>query len=187
MGLLTEGQALTWDEIISKRDYIRQIGIDQFIYLYNRFKGRQNDCFTWGEEVEFTLVRFDHEKKRVQVSLKAHDLLPILNEQNQNYYKNEYRVTWHPEGCDFVLEGVPNKPYGYLPIHFNTVEANMKLRRSQVQSLLEENEYILNICAFPRMGSPKFTYPEIVSNPLDNIGLSIYMPNEVISPMHPRY
>ncbi len=62
------------------------------------------------------------------------------------------RIAWHPEACDFVIEGVPSKPYGFLPSHFNTVEANMRLRREQVQKILSEQsdcEYILNIAAFP--------------------------------------
>ena len=63
------------------------------------------------------------------------------------------RIAWHPEACDFVVEGVPFQPYGFLPSHFNTVEANMRLRREQVQKLLAEQsdcDFILNIAAFPR-------------------------------------
>ena len=36
-------------------------------------------------QVEFILVRFDHEKKKVQLVLKAHQLLPVLMEpEHQN-------------------------------------------------------------------------------------------------------
>ena len=62
------------------------------------------------------------------------------------------RIAWHPEACNFVIEGVPFQPYGFLPSHFNIVEANMRLRREQVQKLLSEQsdcEFILNIAAFP--------------------------------------
>ena len=34
-------------------------------------------------KVELTLVRFDHQKKRVQLLLKGHELLPILEELNE--------------------------------------------------------------------------------------------------------
>ncbi len=63
-----------------------------------------------------------------------------------------HRIAWHPEACDFCVEGVPAQPYGFKPSHFNTVEANMKLRREQVQNILSEQsdcEYILNIACFP--------------------------------------
>ena len=35
-------------------------------------------------QVEFIIVRFDHEKKKVQLLLKAHELLPILEQPEQN-------------------------------------------------------------------------------------------------------
>lgn len=36
-------------------------------------------------QVEFIMVRFDHEKKKAQLLLKAHELLPILMEpENQD-------------------------------------------------------------------------------------------------------
>jgi hypothetical protein len=42
-------------------------------------------CNTFIFQVEFIMVRFDHEKKKVQLVLKAHELLPILMEpENQN-------------------------------------------------------------------------------------------------------
>jgi hypothetical protein len=77
------------------------------------------------------------------------------------------QIVCHAEDCNFVIEGVPAAPYGCLPIHYNTIEANMKLRltsfsyliysltrisfrREQVQKLLDKNEYILTVSAFPR-------------------------------------
>jgi hypothetical protein len=43
-----------------------------FIYLFWYFV-----------KVELTLVRFDHENKKVRLLLKAHELLPILYELNE--------------------------------------------------------------------------------------------------------
>ncbi len=46
------------------------------------FRFSHNKCIF---QVEFIMVRFDHEKKKVQLVLKAHELLPILMEpENQN-------------------------------------------------------------------------------------------------------
>ncbi|CAF1502581.1 unnamed protein product, partial [Didymodactylos carnosus] len=186
MGLLTEGRQLSWEEIKSQREQIRQYGVDQFIYLYKIFENRKHDCFSWGDEVEFTLVRFDHANKKVQLLLKAHELLPTLSEKNKELSENECHIVWHPEACNYVVEGVPEKPYGFLPIHFNTVEANMKLRRQQVQNILDKDEYILNISAFPRLGSPAFTYPILKNDPLNSVELSLFFPDDVMSPVHPR-
>lgn len=65
------------------------------------------------------------------------------------FLSRAYSIAWHPEACDFVVEGVPAQPYGFLPSHFNIVEANMKLRREQVQKLLSDGEFIVNMAAFP--------------------------------------
>jgi hypothetical protein len=35
---------------------------------------------------------------------------------------------FHAEDCNFVIEGIPSKPYGCLPFHYTKVESNMKLR-----------------------------------------------------------
>jgi hypothetical protein len=63
------------------------------------------------------------------------------------------RIAWHPEACDYMIEGVPSEPYGFLPAFLNTVEANMALRRKQAQEILSEKsdcEYVLSISAFPQ-------------------------------------
>ena len=63
------------------------------------------------------------------------------------------RIAWHPEATDYMIEGVPSEPYGFLPSHLNTVEANITLRRKQAQQLLSEQsdcEYVLSLSAFPR-------------------------------------
>jgi glutamate--cysteine ligase catalytic subunit len=51
MGLLSEGQPLTWPEIKIALEHIRKYGLDQLIRVYNKNKDRQGDAFTWGDEV----------------------------------------------------------------------------------------------------------------------------------------
>ena len=98
MGLLTEGTPLSWEEIVSVRDIYRSYALSQLVCVFNKYKDRQGDCFLWGDEVqyfltlflyflyfklEFALVRFDHAEKRVQLLLKAHQLLPRLIDLNE--------------------------------------------------------------------------------------------------------
>lgn len=63
MGLLSEGTALTWTEVQQHCEHVRQHAIIQFINIYNRLKDRQNDCLKFGDEIEYILIKFDHEKK----------------------------------------------------------------------------------------------------------------------------
>lgn len=67
MGLLTEGSPLSWEETKKLADYVREHGVTQFINLYKRLKDRQGDVLKWGDEVEYILVKFDHEKQEAKV------------------------------------------------------------------------------------------------------------------------
>lgn len=51
MGLLTEGQPLTWEETKQLADHVRQHGIDQFLNLYHQLLDRKGDVLKWGDEV----------------------------------------------------------------------------------------------------------------------------------------
>jgi len=51
MGLLTEGQPLSWDETKQLADHVRQHGIDQFLNLYHQLLDRKGDVLKWGDEV----------------------------------------------------------------------------------------------------------------------------------------
>lgn len=37
----------------------------QFITLYHRLKNREGDQLRWGDEIEYTIVKFDHENRKV--------------------------------------------------------------------------------------------------------------------------
>lgn len=186
MGLLTLGHPLSWEETKNYTQHIREHGIEQFLHIYNKLKDRRNDCLKWGDEVEFVIVRFDHENKKVQLLLKAHELLPILEEPElQN--PEECTTLWRPEYADYMIEGTPGRPYGHLPGHFNMVEANMRLRRQQGQALLGKDEYVLSTTNFPRNGCPNFTWPSYKPEPSTSASASLFFPDEVIFPDHPRF
>lgn len=70
MGLLTEGSPLSWEETKKLADYVREHGVTQFINLYKRLKDRQGDVLKWGDEVEYILVKYDHEKQQAKVCEK---------------------------------------------------------------------------------------------------------------------
>jgi glutamate--cysteine ligase catalytic subunit len=80
MGLLSEGSPLSWDETKKWANHVKTNGIEQFINLYKRLKDRQGDSLKWGDEVEYIIVKFDHDKKTAQVSLRANEMLPVLRE-----------------------------------------------------------------------------------------------------------
>lgn len=188
MGLLSEGNPLSWEETKKLADHVRKHGIEQFIHLYERVKDRQGDVLKWGDEVEYIIVKYDDENKKAQVSLRAHELLAILNKKEAED-PTGVKSLWRPEYGAYMIEGTPGKPYGGLLAHFNVVEANMRYRRQEAESLLPPNETLLSITNFPRLGCPNYTFPEYQPRPDDpnSAAKSLYLPDEAIFDGHPRF
>ena len=52
MGLLSEGQPLSWEETQALAEHVREHGARQFVHLYNKLRDRQGDALKWGDEVK---------------------------------------------------------------------------------------------------------------------------------------
>ncbi|KAK7091679.1 glutamate--cysteine ligase catalytic subunit-like [Littorina saxatilis] len=186
MGLLTEGSPLSWEDTKKYADHVRKHGIQQFLNLYHKRQGRTKDVLYWGDEVEYQLVKFDHANRRVHLALSTQDVLKKLKE-NAEKSDHESRAAWHPEYAEYMVEGTPGKPYGGLVAHFNVVEANMRRRRQDIQSVLNTDEAPLSLTVFPRLGAGNFTDPPYTPNPESGASRSIFFPDEAINSGHPRF
>ncbi|XP_075982985.1 glutamate--cysteine ligase [Anticarsia gemmatalis] len=186
MGLLSEGNPLTWEETKALAEHVRQHGIEQFINLYKKLQDRTGDVLKWGDEVEYIIVKFDDENQRATVSLRAKDLLPKLQEKELADPQN-VKSLWRPEYGAYMVEGTPGKPYGGLLAHFNIVEANMQFRRAEASAFLHPGEVIMSITNFPRLGCPNFTSPPYPPTPHEGVTKSLFFPDEGIFPGHPRF
>lgn len=152
MGLLSEGKPLTWEETKKLASHVKEHGIIQFINLYRKLKDRQGDVLKWGDEIEYIIVKFDDEAKTAKVSLRAQEILAALNEK-EHLNPSTVKSLWRPEYGAYMIEGTPGKPYGGLMAHFNIVEANMRYRREEAQSLLKNGEVLMSLTCFPRYTS----------------------------------
>lgn len=181
MGLLTIGHPLDWEETKKHSEKVKKTGIEQFIKLYKTFSSRDSDCFKYGDEVEYSMVKFDHKHKRVYLLLKAQQLIDTLNESTNSETK------WTPEFGSFMLEGLPGSPYEHDIESIVKIESNMNLRRKQVHALLETNEHVMTFSVFPLLGCPDFTYPATKPTPGQGITSSIFFPDDAVFQGHPRY
>ncbi|XP_076384766.1 glutamate--cysteine ligase isoform X1 [Megalopta genalis] len=186
MGLLSEGNPLSWEETKNLGDHVRKHGIIQFINLYKRLRDRQGDVLKWGDEVEYMLIKFDDEAKTAKLSLRAEEILKTLNEKEYNDPDN-IKSLWRPEYGAYMVEGTPGKPYGGLLFHFNVVEANMRYRRQEASKLLKPNEVLMSLTNFPRSGAPDFTDPPTQPTPSSGVSRSLFFPDDAIYPGHPRF
>ncbi|KAF6034881.1 hypothetical protein EB796_006811 [Bugula neritina] len=185
MGLLSVGTPLSWAETKYYANHVRHHGIEQFINLYHRNKERTNDCLYFGDEVEYTFVKFDDANRTARVCLKARYYLEKLADLEKKGMGCE-DVIWAQEYASYVIEGIPGNPFGALSSHFKAVEDNMNRRRSHIQSLLENyDETVLSITVL--LGCPSFTYPEKPPLPTSSVSRSLFWPDEAINNSHPRF
>ena len=77
MGILVRGEPLSWEETKALSDYIKEHGVNQFINLMRTMKQRKYEGLKWGDEIEYLLFKFDHQKKRVYLHRKTQVLMSI--------------------------------------------------------------------------------------------------------------
>ncbi|XP_012874519.1 PREDICTED: glutamate--cysteine ligase catalytic subunit [Dipodomys ordii] len=150
MGLLAQGSPLSWEDTKRHADHVRRHGILQFLHIYHAVKDRHKDVLKWGDEVEYMLVSFDHENKKVQLVLSGEDVLETLQEKGERTNPN-HPTLWRPEYGSYMIEGTPGQPYGGTMSEFNTVQDNMRKRRQEATSVLGENQALCTITSFPRL------------------------------------
>ncbi|KAJ2725216.1 glutamate--cysteine ligase [Coemansia sp. Benny D115] len=192
MGLLSLGTPLPWDRARHLAHEVRKHGIEQFLHIWNNTKDRQKDRLLWGDEIEYMLVSLDHQNKRARLSQRGHELLSLLQaEENERlahprgaFGKPELEALWRPEFGRYMIEGTPGQPYKATVSDLTNVEANMKRRRDIVTSQMGDNELILSIGSYPELGSGDFLEPPHKAN--GEFSRSLFLPDEVINP-HPRF
>lgn len=134
------------------------------------------------------IVKFDDEKQTAKVSLRALEILNILQEKELKD-PNGLKSLWRPEYAGYMVEGTPGQPYGGLLSHFNVVESSMRFRRKEVAELLSENETVMSFTSFPRLGCPNFSDPsfEVTPNDSNSAAQSLFFPDDAIFAGHPRF
>lgn len=135
------GTPLDWPEAKKNADHVRQWGIEQLLAIWKRAKGKERDALRWGDEIEYLVVTFEEERRKVRLSLRQADILKALAEDdalsNQGGCVPDLQVVkhngdaipvFHPEFGRFMLEATPGKPWGIGFKDLLDVEPNMKWR-----------------------------------------------------------
>ncbi|XP_037986427.1 glutamate--cysteine ligase catalytic subunit isoform X2 [Motacilla alba alba] len=195
MGLLSQGSPLSWEETRRYAEHVRRHGILQFLHIYRALRDRHKDVLKWGDEVEYMLVKFDHENKKVRLLLCGEEVLQTLQDKGEKVNPN-HPTLWRPEYGSYMIEGTPGHPYGGTMSEFNTVQDNMRKRRQEAASVLKENEAVCTVTSFPsldlivvlhRLGCPGFTLPDCMPTPVEGgASKSLFFPDEAIN-KHPRF
>ncbi|KAG1870359.1 glutamate-cysteine ligase-domain-containing protein [Suillus tomentosus] len=191
MGLLYLGTPLTWDEAKQYADHVREHGITQFLYTWDRVKDRCGDELLWGDEVEYMVVTFDDKEKNAKLSLRQTEILAKLSQVVGDLTDDDTPAlmtvpTFHPEYGRYMLESTPGSPYtGSIP-DLLSVETNMHYRRTLAKRHLKANEIPFTFTSFPRLGTHGiFTEPHFSSDDAKS-SHSLFLPDEITNP-HARF
>merc|ERR1712228_232217 len=148
-------------------------GVEQFIHLYHAYKGRSNDSFKWGDELEYLLLCLPKNEKTVNLSLRSAEIM--------SQCKSGKEVIIHPEYGSFMIEATPFEPYGDSHCDLLLVESNMHRRRQIIEAALKSDECLSTMTTYPMMGVD--VDRNLVNGP---IARSDLISDAVINP-HPRF
>lgn len=186
MGLLAAGSPLSWSASAPYRQRVKEDGIEQFLNAYHAAKHFRNHGLKWGDEVEYSLLQMDAQNRKSTLLLKAASLLEQLQkEEHAQPLGSSVPMLWRPEYADWMIEGTPGVPYRCYAADLVNVERNMRLRRTEVAKLLQPNQTLLTITAFPRMGCGLFTTPP-TPELYGPCARSFFISDAAIQP-HPRF
>ncbi|MBW0462468.1 hypothetical protein O181_002183 [Austropuccinia psidii MF-1] len=187
MGLLPNGNLLNWMETKKSANKVRQIGVEQFLKLFNQFKFTSHDPNLWGDEIEYHLVSLDHASRRAKLLLNQSDVLQRLDHSRSNLSSSLDSAfpNFHAEYGSFMVEATPGLPYRFSLENCLKVQSNMNHRRQLIREVLKDNQLPITLTSFPSLGAVGLFiephYPRI-----DQFGQSIYLSDQIIS-QHARF
>ncbi|KAK3209872.1 hypothetical protein GRF29_44g892861 [Pseudopithomyces chartarum] len=132
-----------WPEAKKVAGKVRSWGIEQLLAIWGNAKGKERAALLWGDEIEYLVVCYDDQSRKVRLSLRQADILAALaNDEKllqegggvpdvQRGPVKEGETTapvFHPEFGRFMLEATPGKPWGIGFKDLLDVEPNMKWR-----------------------------------------------------------
>ena len=172
---------MDWPEAKKNADHVRRWGIEQLLAIWKRAKGKERDALRWGDEIEYLVVAFEEEHRKVRLSLRQADILTALAEdealskqggcvpacQEVNSSGDALPV-FHPEFGRFMLEATPGKPWGIGFKDLLDVEPNMRRRLVNVNST--PSSVLLELTCYSKAGHSQRPYGfERVPHNLDDL------------------
>ncbi|KAF2851639.1 GCS-domain-containing protein [Plenodomus tracheiphilus IPT5] len=193
------GTPLDWPEAKEVADQVRSWGIEQLLAIWRNAKGKERDALLWGDEIEYLVVCYDQNNRKVRLSLRQADILAALANDEKLLQegggvpdlkagdaeaKDNPAPVFHPEFGRFMLEATPGKPWGIGFKDLLDVEPNMKSRRTIAKDHMDSTEFPITLTTFPRLGSVDCIIP---SYPVSGPKLrSQFVPDEIANP-HIRF
>ncbi|XP_064637430.1 glutamate--cysteine ligase catalytic subunit-like [Lineus longissimus] len=176
--------SLSWDKICEYKEEAKRIGVEQFIRAFKRCEYQTNKTFKWGDEIEYMLVKIDHQEHTAKLHLKATDVIPKLKEHEDSATD---AGLWCYEYGTHMVESCPLEPFTAFENFGDSlvgVEASMRRRRTLLNSICkDEDGTCLTLSNYPRMGAANSTEPPSIPIP----ALSQFLPEAIELRSNLRY
>ena len=173
MGVFNLGEALSWYEINNNLKYYKSKYTNDFIEKYNNYCNTKVNSQCFGEELEYAIFKVNNKYKKCKVST---DMESLIN--NINTYTINATTSWHPEYGDWMIEGVPLKPFRDIEDGVLNLEKILISRRK----LLLSNLSLYELC-------PTLSFVPILCmniKGVNGVSKSKYISDECIYP-HRRF
>lgn len=112
MVFVNEGSVLCWNEISARLEAIKSKLIQELILVYNKHKDIRDDPFRWGDEVELSLIKFDHKNKKCYLLLKSDEFfnqyLKYKTEESNHSEATNPICDFHNEYTSYMIEAIPS-------------------------------------------------------------------------------
>lgn len=106
MGVDTESELLTWDQIKPHVDKLNSAALEQLIDTWQATKDNTSDGVYWGDEVEYQIIKIHSDFKEAHLCLQQSDILRKADSADSTT-----TYEWQPEFARFMAESNPTKPY----------------------------------------------------------------------------
>ncbi|KAE8153560.1 glutamate-cysteine ligase-domain-containing protein [Aspergillus avenaceus] len=176
--------ALPWSEIQKYKPVAQGYVVKQVLYMWKRGLKVKSHVVLWGDEVEHSLGSLDHQSARVTALLDQAGVLSRWVDLTPLDSAREFSSpVLQPEYAAYMVESIPQKPYGEDIESLLKVESDLKRRKSMVQGLFSfPNQHVVDISVFPNLEiDGQFTSPYHVPTPTDT--LSCMLPQEICAPL----
>jgi len=123
---------------------VRESGVDQFLHTYKRVKDLTGDELFFGDEVEYGIFHLgggiSGEADGLKMSLRGKAIMDELNSLESSHSIRNEGCSWVPEYGAWMIESTPSRPYNAYVDDLLRVERSMRLRRSRLLVVLQDEE-----------------------------------------------
>jgi hypothetical protein len=107
MVFVNEGSILCWNEISQNLEKIKSKLIKELVVVYKKHKDIKNDPFRWGDELELTLIKFDHTNKKCYLLLKSEEFFDDYLKSEELRSDEDSFSIFHNEYTSYMIEAIP--------------------------------------------------------------------------------